>query len=115
MSWFWVVSKNKKSGKKWTWSSLNQELQNFYPESTHTIDLRAGSYNSGNYMSINKNESHDLVIRISLNKTGFCDEKKEIDFPSIPKNSFVFYLPQTDSVTNEVVKKLKLKKLEDVV
>lgn len=98
---YYVVSKNRSTGEKWTWIKITAVMEELYPSGT--ITQRTSSY-VGDYMTLTH---ENQTIRVELNK--YPDMGHRVKNQDISKNSFLVDMKIKDE---RLIKAMKLTECE---
>ena len=102
------IAKNKKTGEKHTWTSLNNTIKQMYPELSIIYKMDSKFGDSLTCLS----SDGTFSLQICLNKTwwrGKTGTYKNKEYENVSKNSFIFeFNDLTNDKSIEIIKKLSL-------
>lgn len=88
---YYVVGKNKRTGFKWTWNKIMNDMSKFYPNGV----IRLETSETGDALKVHVDGKCTLIVR--LNKIRWCGREACSEYENIPKNSFIFSSETFDS------------------
>lgn len=93
----WVVSKDKRTGVKLSWTDIRNKLSSLYPN--NNLQPITDEYGT----SLEMQYDDGTFLRIKLNKIRYCGNKDGKWHENVPINSYIF-----ENSTPEIVQVFKL-------